>query len=145
MSRVTHLCCDVKSCDEIHDGLLRPVMTTSSNFSDDLFWTCLLHNQLATLSCYSPPYTSYFIHHPAPPSPFPPYSSPLPPVNGHEIPISQMGNYQEHLKKINPLREVDTGAVRTQLFGNPYRLEKNDTKVSTTVRKTNCVMSVNLL
>ncbi len=41
-----------------------------------------------------------------------------------------MGNYQEHLKRISPLREVDTGAVRTQLFGNPYRLEKNDTKVS---------------
>ena len=50
-------------------------------------------------------------------------------ASNHEVPISQMGNYQEHLKKINPLRGVDTGTVKTQLFGNPYRLEKNDTKV----------------
>ena len=40
-----------------------------------------------------------------------------------------MGNYQEHLKRINPLREVDTGAVRTQLFGNPFKLEKAADKV----------------
>ena len=41
-----------------------------------------------------------------------------------------MGNYQEHLKRINPLREVDSGSVRTQLFGNPYKLERpTDNKV----------------
>ena len=40
-----------------------------------------------------------------------------------------MGNYQQHLKKINPLRELDTGAVRTQLFGNPFKLEKSTDKV----------------
>jgi hypothetical protein len=41
-----------------------------------------------------------------------------------------MGNYQEHLKQINPLREVDSGSVRTQLFGNPYKLERStDNKV----------------
>ena len=41
-----------------------------------------------------------------------------------------MGNYQEHLKKINPLREVDSGSVRTQLFGNPFKLERStDNKV----------------
>ena len=41
-----------------------------------------------------------------------------------------MGNYQEHLKKINPLREVDSGSVRTQLFGNPFKLERTtDNKV----------------
>ncbi|CAI8003433.1 Integrator complex subunit 6-B [Geodia barretti] len=45
-------------------------------------------------------------------------------VARHQVPISQMGNYQEHLKKLNPLREVDSGAVRTQLFGNPFKLEK---------------------
>ena len=47
-------------------------------------------------------------------------------VNKHELPVGQMGNYQEHLKKINPLREVDSGLVRTQLFGNPFKLEKPD-------------------
>lgn len=47
-------------------------------------------------------------------------------VNKHELPIGQMGNYQEHLKKINPLRELDSGSVRTQLFGNPFKLEKPD-------------------
>ena len=47
-------------------------------------------------------------------------------MNKHELPIGQMGNYQEHLKKINPLREVDSGLVRTQLFGNPFKLEKPD-------------------
>lgn len=51
---------------------------------------------------------------------------PLFTVNKHELPIGQMGNYQEHLKKINPLREVDSGLVRTQLFGNPFKLEKPD-------------------
>ena len=40
-----------------------------------------------------------------------------------------MGNYQKHLKRINPLRELDTGAVRTQLFGNPFKLEKPSDKV----------------
>lgn len=49
----------------------------------------------------------------------------------HQVPISQMGNYQEHLKKINPLRELDSGAVRTQLFGNPFKLERPaDNKVN---------------
>lgn len=42
-----------------------------------------------------------------------------------------MGNYQKHLKKINPLREIDTGDVRTQLFGNPFKLEKTSDKVTT--------------
>ncbi len=43
----------------------------------------------------------------------------------HQVPIGQMGNYQEHLKKINPLRELDeAGGLRTQLFGNPYKLER---------------------
>ena len=48
----------------------------------------------------------------------------------HQVPINQMGNYQEHLKRINPLRELDSGAVRTQLFGNPFKLERpTDNKV----------------
>lgn len=41
-----------------------------------------------------------------------------------------MGNYQEYLKKMNPLREVDdNGGQRTQLFGNPYKLERQPDKV----------------
>ena len=50
-------------------------------------------------------------------------------VTKHQIPIGQMGNYQEHLKRINPLREVDSGSVKTQLFGNPFKLEKASDKV----------------
>ena len=47
----------------------------------------------------------------------------------HQVPIGQMGNYQEHLKKVNPLREVDeAGGLRTQLFGNPYKLERSTEK-----------------
>lgn len=45
-------------------------------------------------------------------------------VSRHQVPIGQMGNYQEHLKRINPLRELDSGLVRTQLFGNPFKLER---------------------
>ncbi len=52
-------------------------------------------------------------------------------VHNHELPVGQMGNYQEHLKRISPLRELDSGAVRTQLFGNPFKLERPaDSKVS---------------
>ena len=51
-------------------------------------------------------------------------------VMRHQIPIGQMGNYQEHLKKVNPLREIDeVGGLRTQLFGNPYKLERSADKV----------------
>lgn len=50
-------------------------------------------------------------------------------VDKHQVPIGQMGNYQQHLKKLDPLRELDTGAVRTQLFGNPFKLEKPSDKV----------------
>ena len=49
-------------------------------------------------------------------------------VDKHQVPIGQMGNYQQHLKKLDPLRELDTGAVRTQLFGNPFKLEKPSDK-----------------
>jgi len=45
------------------------------------------------------------------------------------VPIGQMGNYQEHLKKMSPLRELDdSGGLRTQLFGNPYKLERSTDK-----------------
>ncbi len=49
----------------------------------------------------------------------------------HQVPIGQMGNYQEYLKKMNLLREVDeAGGLRTQLFGNPYKLERPADKVT---------------
>ena len=54
----------------------------------------------------------------------------------HQVPIGRMGNYQEHLKKINPLRELDSGSVRTQLFGNPFKLERPaDNKVRLLVQE----------
>ena len=53
----------------------------------------------------------------------------FPTVDKHQVPISRMGNYQQHLKELSPLRELDTGAVKTQLFGNPFRLEKASSKV----------------
>ena len=42
----------------------------------------------------------------------------------HDIPISHMGNYQEHMKRISSqmLREVSTGQQpqRDHIFGNPF-------------------------
>ena len=40
----------------------------------------------------------------------------------YSVPISQMGNYQEYLNRVPPLREIDAGMSRTQLFANPYKL-----------------------
>jgi hypothetical protein len=41
-----------------------------------------------------------------------------------------MGNYQEYLRKVNPLRDFDeAGGQRTQLFGNPYKLERPANKL----------------
>ncbi|XP_014256090.2 integrator complex subunit 6 [Cimex lectularius] len=43
----------------------------------------------------------------------------------HSMPISQMGNYQEHLKKTQPLlREVESAPVRQHMFGNPFKIDK---------------------
>ena len=72
-----------------------------------------------------PPPPSQYITSPGSHTPPPFTSSPSPlTVLRHQVPIGQMGNYQEHLKKLNPLRELDSGAVRTQLFGNPFKLER---------------------
>ena len=44
----------------------------------------------------------------------------------HSLPISQMGNYQDHLKKMpNPLREIESVPVRQHMFGNPFKINKN--------------------
>lgn len=45
---------------------------------------------------------------------------------------------------MNPLREVDeTGGLRTQLFGNPYKLERPADKV--TIVYAECILAVYLL
>lgn len=43
----------------------------------------------------------------------------------HSIPISQMGNYQEYLKRQTPkLREIESTPVRQHMFGNPFKIDK---------------------
>ena len=43
----------------------------------------------------------------------------------HNIPVQQMGNYQEYLKKMPPsLRELETAPVRQHMFGNPFKVNK---------------------
>lgn len=44
----------------------------------------------------------------------------------HSLPIGQMGNYQDHLKKMPmPLREIESAPVRQHMFGNPFKINKN--------------------
>ncbi|KAJ8922774.1 hypothetical protein NQ315_007809 [Exocentrus adspersus] len=45
--------------------------------------------------------------------------------SAHSLPISQMGNYQEYLKKQTPqLREIESTPVRQHMFGNPFKIDK---------------------
>lgn len=43
----------------------------------------------------------------------------------HSIAISEMGNYGKVLRQGNQLREVDPGQNRAHMFGNPYKLAKD--------------------
>jgi len=44
----------------------------------------------------------------------------------HTLPIAQMGNYQDYLKKQPmPLRELESQPVRQHMFGNPFKINKN--------------------
>ena len=44
----------------------------------------------------------------------------------HSLPVSQMGNYQEYLKRMPvPLRELESAPVRQHMFGNPFKLDKS--------------------
>jgi len=44
----------------------------------------------------------------------------------HSLPIAQMGNYQDYLKKQPmPLRELESPPVRQHMFGNPFKTNKN--------------------
>ena len=38
----------------------------------------------------------------------------------HNVPVNQMGNYQERLRRMQNLRSVDTDDTQPS-FGNPYR------------------------
>lgn len=43
----------------------------------------------------------------------------------HSMPIAQMGNYQEYLKRQQPqLREIESAPVRQHMFGNPFKIDK---------------------
>ncbi|XP_022238341.1 integrator complex subunit 6-like [Limulus polyphemus] len=43
----------------------------------------------------------------------------------HTLPVGQMGNYQEYLKRMpTPLREIESTPVRQHMFGNPFKIEK---------------------
>lgn len=45
---------------------------------------------------------------------------------GHSLPIAEMGNYQEYLKRREtPLRELEPTNVRQHMFGNPYKRDKH--------------------
>ncbi|XP_011135273.1 integrator complex subunit 6-A isoform X2 [Harpegnathos saltator] len=43
----------------------------------------------------------------------------------HSMPLAQMGNYQEYLKRMTPpLREIESIPVRQHMFGNPFKIDK---------------------
>ncbi|XP_054712278.1 integrator complex subunit 6-like [Uloborus diversus] len=43
----------------------------------------------------------------------------------HSLAVSQMGNYQEYLKRLTPpLREIESIPVRQHMFGNPFKIDK---------------------
>lgn len=46
----------------------------------------------------------------------------------HCVPIGQMGNYQEYLKKLHsespPLRQLENTPTRVHMFGNPFKVNK---------------------
>lgn len=43
----------------------------------------------------------------------------------HSMPVNQMGNYQEYLKRQTPqLREIESAPVRQHMFGNPFKIDK---------------------
>lgn len=45
---------------------------------------------------------------------------------GHSLPIAEMGNYQDYLKRReSPLRELEPTNVRQHMFGNPYKRDKH--------------------
>ncbi|XP_076454047.1 integrator complex subunit 6-like isoform X2 [Babylonia areolata] len=48
----------------------------------------------------------------------------------HNVPVQQMGNYQEQLKKQPPaLRPIDNQPARLHMFGNPFKVNKQNMMV----------------
>ncbi|KAK6195809.1 hypothetical protein SNE40_001162 [Patella caerulea] len=48
----------------------------------------------------------------------------------HSIPVQQMGNYQEYLRKQpQPLRELESTPARIHTFGNPFKVKSNEIKI----------------
>ncbi|ESO86410.1 hypothetical protein LOTGIDRAFT_179396 [Lottia gigantea] len=48
----------------------------------------------------------------------------------HSIPVQQMGNYQEYLRKQPPpLRELENTPARLHTFGNPFKVKSNEMKI----------------
>ena len=56
----------------------------------------------------------------------------------HSVPIGQMGNYQEHLKKVNqetpPLRPLENTPTRVHMFGNPFKVNKVSGQLNVVLR-----------
>ena len=49
----------------------------------------------------------------------------------HSMPVAQMGNYQEYLKRMTPpLREIESVPVRQHMFGKPIIDGKRKTNIS---------------
>lgn len=47
----------------------------------------------------------------------------------HSVPVQQMGNYQDYLKKQPaPLRELETSPARLHTFGNPFKVKVRPNK-----------------
>lgn len=44
----------------------------------------------------------------------------------HDVAITAMGNFLEHLQQKKSLREVDPSQVRIHTFGNPFKLKQQD-------------------
>ncbi|VDO94882.1 unnamed protein product [Soboliphyme baturini] len=43
----------------------------------------------------------------------------------HDLPVAEMGNYQEYLKQMPPpLRDIEPPPVRQHAFGNPFKVDK---------------------
>lgn len=43
----------------------------------------------------------------------------------HSMPVAQMGNYQEYLKRMTPpLREIESAPVRQHMFGESFFINK---------------------
>ena len=44
----------------------------------------------------------------------------------HDVAITAMGNFLEHIQQKKSLREVDPSQVRIHTFGNPFKLKQQD-------------------